>query len=193
MFKIRVDVYHHAGNGLGETATRILEELAAMRGATEAMAEGLDDMNLKLTAAIRALQEEVTDSTGKLESIRTYLQGVPSLVAAAVAQALADANVSEDEAATAIEEARQTASDAVDSTMLAIVTNPAEGESTADHAAAAGGATTTGVTDTTTVGPGDTETVAVGADEVGDLSTTMSGGDTATEAGPADAGEVTSG
>jgi hypothetical protein len=88
----------------------------------------IDTMNDKLRAAIDGLTAEVADSNGKLNSIRTFVQGVPALVAAAVETALANANVDEETAATEIAAATDAVSQNVDATLDAIDQNPAGGD-----------------------------------------------------------------
>lgn len=88
-------------------------------------------MNQKLNDAITALADEVSDSQGKLDSIRTFVQGVPELVAVAVREALAEANVEEAAAADAVDSARQAVSDSVDTTLAAIEANPVAGDEAA--------------------------------------------------------------
>lgn len=87
-------------------------------------------MRQSLTDSINALNAEVTDSQGKLASIKTFIEGVPALAAAAVADALAANDVEEDAAAASVEAARQAVSDGVDDTLAAINANPAPGEET---------------------------------------------------------------
>lgn len=91
-------------------------------------------MSQKLTDSVNALIEETADTNGKLESIRTFLTGVPDLVASAVAGALEAANVDDDTAATQIDEARAAISDKVDETLAAIEANPAPGDEPAPPA-----------------------------------------------------------
>jgi hypothetical protein len=88
----------------------------------------IDTMNDKLRAAIDGLTAEVADSNGKLNSIRTFVQGVPALVAAAVETALANAQVDEETAATEIAAATDAVSQNVDATLGAIDQNPAAGD-----------------------------------------------------------------
>lgn len=88
----------------------------------------IDTMNDKLRAAIDGLTAEVTDSNGKLNSIRTFVIGVPALVAAAVETALANANVDAETAATEIAAATDAVSSNVDATLSAIDANPADGD-----------------------------------------------------------------
>lgn len=84
----------------------------------------IEHMNQKLTDAIAALQAETTDTTGKLASIKTFILGIPALVGAAVADALANNDVDEEAAAAAVSEATQTVSDATDDALSAIDANP---------------------------------------------------------------------
>lgn len=85
-------------------------------------------MNDKLQKAKDELLAETADTRGKLNSIRTFIRGVPALVAAAVETALANANVDEETAATEIDAARQSLSDDVDATLAAIDETPAPEE-----------------------------------------------------------------
>lgn len=85
-------------------------------------------MNDKLRTALDALTAEVAESNGKLNSIRTFVRGVPALVASAVETALANANVEAETAATEIAAATDAVSQNVDATLEAIDENPAEGE-----------------------------------------------------------------
>ena len=71
------------------------------------------DMSV-LTEALEALQAEVDDSSAKLDTVLTFLQDVPALVAAAVTEALAAANVEAAEAAALIAAATSAISDKVD-------------------------------------------------------------------------------
>jgi hypothetical protein len=107
-------------------------------------------MNQKLTDAINDLNAEVADSKGKLASILTFVEGTPALVAAAVAQALADNDVEETQAADSIEAARQTMSDNVDGVLSAIDQNPAPGEEASGATVASGSGEASGSSDTST-------------------------------------------
>lgn len=80
----------------------------------------------KLTDAVNGLLAEVSDSNTKLDSIRAFIVGVPALVAAAVADALAAADVEAEEAAGLIDEARTEISDKVDAALNAIDANTGE-------------------------------------------------------------------
>lgn len=82
----------------------------------------------KLDDAVQALVAETAETNGKLDSIETFVRGVPELVATAVADALANANVADDAAADAIDAARAAISDKVDETLDAINANPAPGD-----------------------------------------------------------------
>jgi hypothetical protein len=84
----------------------------------------VDTMNDKLRTAIDALTAEVADSNGKLNSIRTFVAGIPALVAAAVETALANADVDAETAATEIAAATDAVSQNVDQTLAAIDQNP---------------------------------------------------------------------
>lgn len=84
-------------------------------------------MNEALTNAVTALTAEVAENQDKLESAVTFIKGTPDLVAAAVRQALADNDVSEEAAAASIEAARASMSDGVDALVSAVSENtPAE-------------------------------------------------------------------
>ena len=83
------------------------------------------DMGEKTNEAVAALVEEVTESTGKLASLEATVRGFPEVVAAAVADALADADVDDEAAAAAIDNARSNISDAVDQALAATDANPA--------------------------------------------------------------------
>lgn len=85
--------------------------------------EGIQTAMSRLTDATDALIAEVTDSTTKLDSIETFIRGVPALVSAAVTQALADANVADDAAAAAVEQATSEISGKVDEALGAIDAN----------------------------------------------------------------------
>lgn len=88
----------------------------------------IERMNQKLQDAIDALNAEVADNTGKLASIVAFVKGVPALVGAAVADALAQNNVDEETAAASISDATQTMSDNVDAALSSIDANPNPGE-----------------------------------------------------------------
>lgn len=89
------------------------------------LAERIEDMGAKTNEAVAALVEEVADSKGKLASLEATVRGFPEVVAAAVADAMADADVDDATAATAIDQARTEISDAVDSALNpAIEENP---------------------------------------------------------------------
>lgn len=77
----------------------------------------------QLTDAVAALLAEVTDSTTKLDSIETFIKGVPDLVAAAVATALENANVEAQTAAAQVDQARDAISGKVDEALAAIDAN----------------------------------------------------------------------
>jgi hypothetical protein len=156
MLRIRVDVHHHF-----EVDKGLLAELKAIGGKLETLTKETKMQNAKLAAAIAAMQEEVTDSTGKLASIKAAILGMPALVAAAVASALAEANVDDDAAADLVDQARQTMSDSVDDTLAAINANPAPGEDT-------GATTDTGAGDTSTgTDTGQGEVDGPGPDDAG--------------------------
>ncbi len=89
-------------------------------------------MNQKLKDSVDALVEEVSESNGKLESIRTFLEGVPDLVATAVETALAAADVDSETAAAQVDEAREAVSDNVDATLAAIDANRGKNEEPLD-------------------------------------------------------------
>jgi hypothetical protein len=96
--------------------------LAAFAG-TQLALKGIADMNDQLKTAVDDLVAETQDANGKLESIKTYLHGVPDLVATAVETALANVNADESAAAEQIEAARSTISSSVDATLDAIQAN----------------------------------------------------------------------
>jgi hypothetical protein len=85
----------------------------------------IQTMNTKLEAALAANNEGTARIVGKLGSIKTFIQGVPALVAAAVADALAQHDVEEAAAADTINQAEATAEAAVDDALSAIDANPA--------------------------------------------------------------------
>lgn len=80
-------------------------------------------MNERLRTALEGLTAEVADSNTKLASIQAFVEGVPQLVAEAVADALESADVEADQAADLIDEARTTVSDRVDSVLAAVSAN----------------------------------------------------------------------
>jgi hypothetical protein len=82
-------------------------------------------MGDKTNAAVAALVAEVTDSKGKLESLKAAVLNFPNVVAGAVADALAAANVDDATAAAAIDQARTEISDEVDGVLAAADLNPA--------------------------------------------------------------------
>jgi ABC-type transporter Mla subunit MlaD len=79
-----------------------------------------------LADAVAALVAEVTESTDKLDSVATFIEGVPDLVAQAVADALAAQAAGEATAAELIETARAAISDKVDEVFDAIDANTDE-------------------------------------------------------------------
>lgn len=87
-------------------------------------------MGEQTNAAVQDLIAEVQDSKTKLEGLTTIVRGFPAVVAAAVAEALSNANVDDATAAAAIESATQEISDAVDQALAAseptapVVTDP---------------------------------------------------------------------
>jgi hypothetical protein len=81
------------------------------------------NMGEKLQAALAELTEEVRDSKTKLQSIDAFVQGVPNLVAKAVADALAAHDVADEEAAATIDAARSEISAEVDSVLSAVRQN----------------------------------------------------------------------
>ena len=85
-------------------------------------------MGDKTDAAVAALVEEVTESNTKLDSALVFVAGVPALVAQAVADALAEADVDDQDAAALIDAARQSISDKVDTVEAAINANTPEDE-----------------------------------------------------------------
>lgn len=137
--------------------------------------EGLKDAMSKLAAALAALTLEAEEQKTQLASVVTYVQNVPALIAAAVADALAKApGIDEAAAAAAIDAARQSVSDATDGVLAAIVANtPAAPENSPGNVTAetpvtavqpevtpATGATETAVTETPAGDAGTTETPA---------------------------------
>ena len=86
--------------------------------------EELKDAMTKLAAALAALTLEAEEQKTQLAGVVTYVQNVPNLIAAAVADALAKApGIDEAAAAAAIDAARQSVSDATDGVLTAIVAN----------------------------------------------------------------------
>lgn len=112
-----------------ETQALLKQVLGALK-TLSSQVERLTTMNEALQTAVTDLVAEVQDSTGKLASIKTYLEGVPELVATAVAEALAAHDVAATEAAATIANARTTVSDSVDAALAAINANPGPGEDT---------------------------------------------------------------
>ena len=95
-------------------------------GIEQALADlkgGLEAMNQKLSDAVAALIATTNDETTKLDSITTYVKGVPDVVAAAVRDALAAANVDEETAAAQIEAQRTAIAAKVDDTLAAVSAN----------------------------------------------------------------------
>jgi hypothetical protein len=76
-----------------------------------------------LNDAVTALVAEVAESKGKLESIKTFVEGVPALVGTAVADALAAAAAGEADAVKLVEAATASISDEVDAVFTAIDAN----------------------------------------------------------------------
>ncbi len=81
-------------------------------------------MNERLAKALDDLTSEVADSNGKLDSIKAAVENFPNVVAEAVADALEQAELDADEAASIIDAAREAVSDRVDSVLAAVETNP---------------------------------------------------------------------
>lgn len=84
--------------------------------------------NKQMTAlkdAVEKLVAEVADTSGKLESVKTFIEGVPALVGTAVADALAAAAAGEADAAALVEAATASISDKVDAVVAAIDATPA--------------------------------------------------------------------
>lgn len=88
-------------------------------------------MGEKVAAAVAALVAEAQDSKTKLQGLTVAVLAFPEVVAAAVAEALAAANVDDETAATAIDAARTEISDAVDAAVTAAGTD-ADGEPVPD-------------------------------------------------------------
>lgn len=80
----------------------------------------IETMGIKTDAAVAALLEEVTDSSTKLASAVAFIENVPNLVAAAVADALAAGDVNDEARAAIIDSARASISDQVDAVEAAI-------------------------------------------------------------------------
>ncbi len=117
---IRVE-HHHYFHGDPETNTTLRQILSALQTLTSEIMKMSE-----LTDAVAALIAEVADSTTKLDSIRTFIEGVPALVQTAVAEALANANVEATAAAAAVAEATAAVSGKVDETLAAIDANTGE-------------------------------------------------------------------
>lgn len=141
-------------------------------------------MNDKLQTSIDALVADTAATQGKLSSVLTFIQGVPDLVAAAVAQALSNANVADETAAAEVDSARQTIDDSVDQVLSAIDQNPQSGDtgSVADAGAGSGG-------DTSGAGTSGADTSGAGADSgAADTGTTGADAGAGGDAGGADTG-----
>jgi hypothetical protein len=84
--------------------------------------EGLSKMalNEKLQTSLDELVAEVADTNGKLDSALVFINGVPDLIADAVADALAQNNVDEEAAAAAVDAAREAISNKSDEVAAAI-------------------------------------------------------------------------
>ncbi|MBK8189095.1 MAG: hypothetical protein IPK79_01415 [Vampirovibrionales bacterium] len=90
--------------------------------------EELQNVMGQLTEAIAALTLEAEEQKGQLASVVVYVQGVPGLIAAAVAQALTEGGIDETAAAAAVNAARQAVSDSTDAALAAIAANRPAGE-----------------------------------------------------------------
>lgn len=111
--KLDVHVHFHSDGVVG----RILD-------AIEQLSEKVTTMSDKLDQAIAENNAATEVELGQLASIKTFLEGLPALVSAAVADALAAANVADDAAAEQIDIARNKVSAAVSDTLDAISANP---------------------------------------------------------------------
>ncbi len=184
--RLDVNVMVHLGRldihvtGLPDNA-KVLEAINDLGKATTTM-------NAKLQAALDELISITADERTKLDSITAFIRGVPGLVAAAVTQALADANVADDTAAGLIHDAAHTAGDAVDAALAAIPANTAPGDTGGDTAPAGGGEDTlpagdgtdtvsdTGGSDTVDAGAGnDAVTDGAASDAAGTAEDTPAG------------------
>lgn len=116
---IRVDHHFHP------TPSDGLESLRALIIKT---AGDLITMGEQTNQAVAELVAEVADSKGKLASLETTVRGFPAVVGAAVADALAAANVDDAIAAEAIRSATAEISTAVDQALDASDENPDDGE-----------------------------------------------------------------
>lgn len=138
--RIEVHVHHHFADE-GTLRKLIREEV--------------QKVTQKLLAAVAALTATVQAETTVLQSVTAYVQGVPDLVAKAVADALAAHDVDDDEAADTIEAARASVESAVTSVLNAIPQNTPQG---GDTTPAGDG------NDTISAGGGD-DTVSEGGEE----------------------------
>lgn len=107
-----VHVHFHGDAGHAE----VLQAIDNLRKATTSM-------NAKLQAALDELNAETAENTSKIGSLTDYIRSIPGLIGAAVTQALADANVSDETAAGLIHDAARTASDNVDAALAAVDAN----------------------------------------------------------------------
>lgn len=80
-------------------------------------------MGQQLLDAVAALQSSEADDSAKLDSVIAYVKSIPDAVAAAVANALQQANVDEAQAATLIEAARSAEAAKVDEAVAAVSAN----------------------------------------------------------------------
>lgn len=121
---MRLEVHHY----FHTDDAAVLAEIAKLR-------RDIRDMNLKLSAAVAALTQSTAEIAGKLDSIENYVRGVPDVVAAAVADALAQADVDANAAADLIDAARTTTEKEVGDVLAAIDNPGGGGEDTTDDGA----------------------------------------------------------
>lgn len=119
-----IHVFHHIAED-GATERKLDKVLAALASLAK---ENLE-MNTNLSSAVAALAASVAPLKDQLDSIETYVRGVPEIVATAVAEALAAADVAADEAAELVNNARSTIEAEVGEALGAITT-PGGGEQT---------------------------------------------------------------
>lgn len=133
--RLDIHVYHHIDGFDGGIGT-VLAAISTLQG-------NITTMNEKLQEALQGLVNEVNDSNTKLGSVLLFAQGVPNLVAIAVAEALAAHDVDAEAAAATIDAARNQISDQVDAVVAAVDANtppeevppgPGAGEEPADPA-----------------------------------------------------------
>ncbi len=120
--RLEIHVFHHVDfPGLTAGNAEVLAAIANLK-------EDNRNMNTTLAAAVAALTSSTAAIAGKLDSVEAYVRGIPAVVAAAVTEALAAADVDATTAAGLIDSARQTAEKEVGDVMDAIAANapPAE-------------------------------------------------------------------